>query len=140
MRLNLTIFIFHSSRVNFPLREREVTESKKSQRKKTVIIEHKLEVGLIKAKKTRRYENIFRLPRKHRRARRPDHFLTSHCTEDTVSWPFPVITIFLFSLQTSSGWMVTPCPTEHSTGEFRFGISSNWTVIFLSRNSTGLPE
>lgn len=57
---------------------------------------------------------------------------TSLCTEDTVSRPFPVITIFLFSLQTSSGWMVTPCPTEHSTGEPRFGIASNWTVRFSS--------
>jgi len=70
----------------------QVTESKEG----TVIIELELGVGLIKAKKTRRHGGIFVC---HENAEKLDvptigRSLTSFRREDTVSRPFPVITVF----------------------------------------------
>lgn len=126
-------------------RECEVTESKKSQRKKQLLSSSGLGSVSDQRRKRHRGPEIFSSATKTRKSssfQSPPlplpsaitRFLTSLCTEDAVSRPH-----FLW-LQFSSfryrrrpaRRLVTPCPTEHSTGELRFGIAFNRTVIFLS--------
>lgn len=121
----------------------EVKEKSKATQKETVIIELGFEIGLIKVKEARRHGDIFI---RHENAEKLDVptvacSLTLLCAGGycisaiSCDYNFPLFLTDVVRLNV--GYAMSD---RTFNVKLRFGIASNWTAIFLSRNSAGLPE